>query len=374
VNRSLEVTGTYKGPTGHDNHTRSIVRALHRRGILVQLNDLPKWSGAKLAEHLRDAWFDTLQQPLQADSHLYFCMPHQIDPKNGQRIINYTMFEADRIPSRWVEQAQKHDLIVVPVNSCRQAWIDSGVPAGKVVVCPLGVDSSRFAPPPKRIPVRAPDGSQFNKRFVFINMSDAIERKNLIGLLRAWISTTRSSDDALLIIKTRFWSQSAQTRFADQLRDLESSIGREMSQAAPVLWIGRMLSDAEVARLYCSATHYISASRGEGFDLPMVEAAVCGLELVAPRHTSYLDYLNDEIAHLVRARRVEARLPNEDVETQELFAGAHWWEPDHEELSATIRAIIDDTAARKSSAREALTALSWENTAQRLEELIFESG
>jgi hypothetical protein len=42
-------------------------------------------------------------------------------------------------------------------------------------------------------------------------------------------------------------------------------------------------------------------SRGEGWDLPMTEAAAAGLRLIAPRHTAYLTYLDAEVAQLIPA-------------------------------------------------------------------------
>ncbi|HEY9776429.1 MAG TPA: hypothetical protein V6C81_21895 [Planktothrix sp.] len=371
MKRVLEVTGSYNGVTGHDNHTRSIVRALHKLGVAIQLNDLWLWSSVKLANGFRDPWFDTLQQSLDADAHLYFCMPHQVEPKAGQRTINYTMFEADRIPAEWVERAHRHDLIVVPVNSCRQAWIDSGVEAGKVVVCPLGTDFSRFKPPPLRRGLIL-GGERRIKGSVFLNIADAIERKNMLGLLRAWLTATKASDDALLLCKTISVGPTAAERIDSLMRSVEISIGKSFREAAQVVVLQRPLLDDELLVLIQSATHYISASRGEGFDLVMVEAAACGLECIAPRHTSYLDYLNDDIAHLIDVSKVEARLPDQDQATQDLFAGANWWQPDQDQLCSTLRAIIDGTAPPKKSAREALSHLSWEQTAQRLSQLIFD--
>ena len=37
----------------------------------------------------------------------------------------------------------------------------------------------------------------------------------------------------------------------------------------------------------------------------MIEAAAAGLGLVAPRHSAYLDYLDDECAHLVPSAEVD---------------------------------------------------------------------
>lgn len=365
---ALEITGSYKGMTGHDHHTRSIVRALHAAGVEIKLNDLPQWSPAKLPTSLQDSFFDQFDRPIAAAAHVYFCMPHQVTPSSAP-VVNYTMFEADRIPRLWVELGKKHDAIVVPANSCRQAWIDSGVPSEKVHVVPLGVDSSLFTPGVAPIEICSADGraaSQFRVRF--LNCSDAIERKNLLGLLQAWLLATNADDDALLILKPGFYSPGARSRFWMRINELERTAGKNLSDAAPITWIGETYAPQDMPALYASATHYISASRGEGFDLAMVEAGVSGLQLIAPRHSAYLDYLNEDIAHLIPVRTVDAHLPD-DAATGELFAGAHWWEPDLEQLGKTIRAVIDCTIQARNSARGALSQLSWPRTASQLERL-----
>jgi len=369
---SLAVTGSYRGMTGHDHHVRSIVRSLHNRGIQIQLHDLPGWSAAKLPQPLQDPWFEQLEQPVDAQIHLYFCMPHQVPPATEQKIINYTMFEADRIPERWVECSKLFDLTVVPVSSCRTAWIASGAPPEKIKVCPLGVDVNRFRPGLKSIKLVTPDGrNAADYKVRFLNVAEVSERKNLIGLLRAWLTTTSRTDDAALILKPGFYSPAAHQRLAQKIGELEQDVGKKMDQAGQIFWITGVLAENMVPSLYASATHYISASFGEGFDLPMVEAAAAGLQLVAPEHTAYLDYLNDEIAFMIPANLVPAGFPD-DPALDKLFAGAQWWQPNAEELCATMGNIIAGTATAKRSARNAVTGLSWSSTAELLEQLLLD--
>ena len=370
MKQALAVTGSFRGLTGHDHHVRSIVRALHNRGIPIQLHDLPGWSPAKLPKPLQDPWFEQLAQPVAAQIHLYFCMPHQVPANDAQRIVNYTMFEADRIPEPWVALSKLCALTLVPVASCRQAWVASGAPPERIKVCPLAVDSSRFMPGLEPIELQTPDGRNASDYKVrFLNVAEVNERKNLIGLLRAWLTTTSKSDDAALLLKPGFYHQAARERLARQIGALEEEARKTMDQAAAIFWITGVLSEAEMPSLYAAATHYVSASFGEGFDLPMLEAAATGLQLVAPKHSAYRDYLNDEIAYLIPARSVPARFPA-DPNTDKLFAGANWWQPSTQELCATIGAIIAGTATGKSSAREAVTGLSWSSTAALLEQIL----
>jgi len=114
------------------------VRQLHRQGVTVELRDIPEWSPAKLPAFMRDPWFDSLDKPSNARVVLHFCMPHQIVAETSRVNINYTMFEASRICPAWVAVAHNRpdDLIVLPTESSRHAWIASGVPAEPIRLCP----------------------------------------------------------------------------------------------------------------------------------------------------------------------------------------------------------------------------------------------
>src|SRR5262249_2283143 len=113
---------------------------------------------------------------------------------------------------------------------------------------------------------------------------------------------------------------------------------------------------------------YISLSHGEGWDLPMMEAAVCGLALVAPAHSAYLSYLREEEAHLIPAplgpARFDGKLTPEDAL---LFHGVQWWHPDEDAAADVIRRIVAGSGPPKRSPRERIvTDYSWEKAAAAL--------
>src|SRR5919198_2338485 len=132
---ALKVRGPFKGPSGYDHHVRELVRELHKQGVAVQLVDFPEWGPAKLPAQLQDPWFDTLDRPTGARVVVHFCMPHQVVPDAGKVNVNYTMFEATRIPPTWVAYNLRHDLVILPTESSRLAWLGSGVPAEKLWLC-----------------------------------------------------------------------------------------------------------------------------------------------------------------------------------------------------------------------------------------------
>ncbi len=370
--RSLAVRGPFRGASGHDRHTREFVRHLTRQGVRLQLTDIPEWHPVKLPPDARDPWFDQLAGPVDAAAVLHFCMPHQVRLSPGRLTVNYTMFEADRVSAEWVAHGHAHDLVIVPTESSRQAWLASGYPPGRIRTCPLGVDVDRFRPSGEPLPLQDNGGRPVAEyRTRVLHVSDPTPRKNVPGLIRTWITATSADDDAILIVKLGPCTRQATSAFFRELAAMEQAFGKSRLAAAPVLFVGHLLTDAEMPSLFAAATHYWSMSHGEGWDQPMIEAGAAGLRLIAPSHTAYLAYLDSSVAQLIPSRRepVDAAVPW----MIQLFAGAQWWTPDTDAACQALRNALDGRDEPAVSLRDRLvSAFTWPNATARLIEILAE--
>ncbi len=303
---------------------------------------------------------------------------HNADPMPGPpwevRNVNYTMFEADRIPAAWARCAFAHDLIVLPVEPAYRAWAASGVPEDRLRICPLGVNPQHFWDPVEPPPLTMPDGRPLKSiRSRFLNVAEMRPRKNHLGLLRTWMKSTHRDDDACLILKTSAFQPGAFAKFQADVHEMQRRAGRALSDAAPVLILSNQVTGEQMRSLYASATHYVSMSHGESWDLPMMEAAVSGLSLIAPRHTAYLTYLRENEADFIPAPLVPAAFEGKTgAEDWIFFEGCQWWKPDEDAAVEIIRRIIGGSAEPKQSPRVRIAAeYTWEKAASRLLELIF---
>jgi glycosyltransferase involved in cell wall biosynthesis len=363
----IEVNGPFRGPSGHDRHTREFVRAMVRLGAQVQLKDVEGWSPA-LPDDRRESWFEALTAPLDPDVVLHFMMPNRCYPRRDKPNVNYTMFEANGIPADWVTRAQEHRRIVVPTEACRRAWTYSGVPDSHVRICPLGVAGEYFSHAVEPLALDGPNGRPVaSYRFRFLNVAELRPRKNHLGLLRAWLQATRSQDDAVLILKC-LSAPHLLAMFTEDLAQMQTEVGRLLGEAAPVILLTGVLGDEEMRALYRTATHYISMSNGEGWDLPMMEAATAGLQLIAPDHSAYQTYLAAGEAQLLPATEVAARFEGRaGREDYIFFAGLSWWHPDENAAADLIARVIRGEAEPKlSPAARIRMQYTWESAAARL--------
>lgn len=199
-----------------------------------------------------------------------------------------------------------------------------------------------------------------------LNVCEPQPRKNLMGLVRTWMTATSPADDAILIVKLTLSSRRSASDLVRQLAGLQLALGRGLHEAAPILFTDRLLGEDEMPGLYTAATHYWSMSCGEGWELPMTEAAAAGLRLIAPRHSAYLAYLDDSVAQLVPSSPMPAETSG-DPWIAELFAGAQWWQPDAGAAAQALRNAIDGRDTPAASARDRLAAsFTWPHAAARL--------
>jgi glycosyltransferase involved in cell wall biosynthesis len=366
------VRGSFRGASGHDHHTREFVRQLAGQGVRIQLTDIPHWHPVKLPADALDPWFEQLASPVEAATVLQFCMPHQVVASEDRLTVNYTMFEANRVPADWVARGRAHDLVIVPTQSSREAWLASGCPPGKLRTCPLGVDVGQFGPASEPLPLPGVGGRPVaDYRVRVLNVSDSLPRKNLAGLVRTWISATSADDDAVLIIKVGPSVREAMSVLFRQLAVMEQTLAKSREQAAPILFVDRLLADAEMPGLYAAATHYWSMSHGEGWDQPMMEAAATGLRLIAPSHTAYLDYLDPDVAQLIPVYRSTPPDSPSHPWMGPLFEGAHWWTPDEDAAGQALRNALDGRDQPAARARDRLaSAFTWRQAGARLIEIL----
>jgi glycosyltransferase involved in cell wall biosynthesis len=366
---ALKIRGPFRGPSGYEHHVREFVRELHRQGVELELRDIPEWGPAKLPPHLQDPFFSTLGNPVNARVVVQFCMPHQVQHHVRLVDVNYTMFEATRIPAHWVKRSQRCDMTVLPTESSRRAWVGSGVLADRLRLCPLGIDPARFAGSFQPLDLAWHKPKPIREyRMRFLNVSELGPRKNLVGLLHAWLLATTDEDDAVLILKLGDHAPGRRERLYRELMTVERQVGKGLGEAAPIHFVYDVYSDDEMPGLFAAATHYISMSHGEGWDQAMMEAVASGLVPVAPAHSAYLAYLDATTAHLISSREVPVACDDNELET--LFAGADWWEPDVDEAADIVRALIDGTAGAIASGRRyILCEFTWEKATARLLEI-----
>lgn len=210
-----------------------------------------------------------------ADDDVNICFV-SIDLQDHFRGTNcqWIVFESTVVPEIIMSTLIRADLVWVPSNWGQQVLVANGLPTNKVDVVPEGVDVLRyhsFGPRPRRSRVR------------FLTVGKFEHRKSQRELLTAW-ARAMAHRNAELVIKTfSFFDADAR---AQELLDLIKTLNLDN---VGVYW-GALEPDSMI-ELYKSADAFVLASKGEGWGLPLIEAAAMGVPVIATRYSGHEHYL-----------------------------------------------------------------------------------
>lgn len=342
--KRVEMFGPFRYPTGYSHVIRNFAKGFHDDGYLVGLHDFQKWAAVENRIAVPEL-FDNLQKSapyVGADVLLSFCLPEQIhdqeSPHQNKIIVNYTMFEADGICRQWADFGSMTDYIVVPTQFNKNGWVRSGVNENRVFVSPLGINTTLYSPDAEPISIGVDEELSEKYQYRFMNIQEISDRKNIDGLLRCWIRATEGNKDSCLIIKLSSYSENRAAFFGKRVQAIRDELGIQQGQHAPIFVYLMTLQDHEMPMLLQNCTHYISTSRGEGWDLNAAAAASMNKQLVVPNHSAYPEYLREGHAFLIDS---EAKPANQAGALFRLYEDLNWFHIDEDYMVDTIQFCIN---------------------------------
>ncbi len=195
--------------------------------------------------------------------------------------------------------------------------------------------------------------------FVFLSNFEWGERKQPELLLKVFNQTFRRTDPVVLLCKVMNRNGAISVRREVEALDLSPAGGR-------IAFIyNREFAYHELGQLYRSADCYVSAGRGEGWDMPLMEAMACGLPTIATDWGAHTEFVHEGIAYPLPVRGTipaKALCPYYD--------GWSWADPDPEALERLLVEVFtrqaESRARGAAAAAEMLGKWTWRHAARRV--------
>jgi glycosyltransferase involved in cell wall biosynthesis len=231
--------------------------------------------------------------------------------------------------------------IVTPSLWSAQGFYKAGFRPEQVHIVPHGVDTATFYPmPDMRGPIRNRLSIRESK-FVFLSVGAMTAAKGIDLLLGAFAEVSRKYPHARLILKGLNALHNSNDRL---LKTIEKLPLREQERVlSRIQYVGDSFSNRKLALLYQAADCYVSPYLAEGFNMPVLEAAACGLPIICTSGGSTDDFVTDTFAG-----RIESAQTVRTVDSQE-FVGLR---PDLDHLIALMCAVIENAGWRAEAARQ----------------------
>ncbi len=245
------------------------------------------------------------------------------------------------------------DGVTVMSRAVQKILVDNGLPLPMRVVG-LGTDHILRTDP-------IPYEGDLGRSFRFLSISSAFPRKGLDVLLDAYGRAFTDGDDVSLVLKT------FPNPHNDVAHHLEA-FRRRFADPPHVVLIDGDLPDGMLLDLYRRCHAFVAPSRGEGFGLPLAEAMLLGLPVIATEGSGQADFCTPETAWLVPAHYAPAR-------THLSEPGSLWLEPDVDALARMMRSVLEASEAERASRCHAARCLvethfTWQAWAHRTEEAL----
>ncbi len=135
-------------------------------------------------------------------------------------------------------------------------------------------------------------------------------RKNWEDMIAAFVFAFRDTTDATLILKLTL------ADMVDATQPLLEHMAKLGAFRCRIILIHGLLDQTEYSSLVDATSFTVNASQGEGQCLPLMEFMSAGRPAVAPRHTSMLDYLDEDSGFLVPSHLRPAFWPHDERQFQ----------------------------------------------------------
>lgn len=283
--------------------------------------------------------------------------------------------ETDRCCPDWVQHVNQMDLVVVPSKHAKSALTNTGECTTDIIIIPEAFTDDCLTDAPDETLTLNDVTTDFNFLIFgqFCGNNPDNDRKNLAYTIK-WLSETFKDDPSVgVIVKTNFGRNSKLDRI-NTINILAKVILETKQGPGPKYYLlhGDM-TNAEVAGLYKSpkVNALISLTRGEGFGLPILEAAACSLPVIATNWSAHTEFLKQ--GKFVKIDYNLAPIHPSRVDNHIFFPEMRWANANEHDVKRKLRRFREDSKVPEAWAKDLAAKLQKSHSFRAISRLYSEA-
>jgi glycosyltransferase involved in cell wall biosynthesis len=257
--------------------------------------------------------------------------------------------------------------VLTPSRWAAMAYQRFGFTEGRIHVVPHGFDPRLLHPDPAaREAMRQSLGVE--DRFVFLHVGGMTGNKGIEALLRGFARALEDSPDAVLVLKGNDDLYASGKLVRHALGGLMASQRQAVSER--IRYLGERKPARWMADLMRAADCYVAPYLAEGFNLPVLEAAACGVPIICTAGGPTDEFTDPEFAWRIRSRIVGVRVYRGQV--------GEGLQPDEDHLVELMRRALHERMRMRAlgamAAAYTASRFTWDRVTELLVTELFDCG
>lgn len=308
LNKKVLLKGPILTNSGYGVHTRQVFEAL-KNSVGVDLYVQPtQWGSTSwiLSDKISDANVSHIVSYCQKynssktfDVSYQVLLPNEWENLAGKNVGITAGFEADIVKEDWVSYCNDMDMVIVPSEFTKSAFIKTSETSKVKLRTEINVVNEWYYDDFDKISADKSFLSNLRQKNNILivgqvtSNSSISDRKNILKTIKCAYDFALSNKDIGVVLKINKGKYTIND-FKTIREDLRNHLG-EIKKDKICLVYGS-LNLEELKKLYESKniSCMLSGSRAEGWGLPFIEAAACGLPIIATNHSAYKEFLEDD--------------------------------------------------------------------------------
>jgi glycosyltransferase involved in cell wall biosynthesis len=311
----LDLVTDINSPSGYAAHARMLIDCLKDVVDIkvppIKNNQVDVPLGAKLEEYM-----EMTKKTREANVILYFCTPEYWEPIPNRYNIGWLQWETTSITNQgffyprrqlhpekcnWVSQMNRMDEVWTGCSEAKKAFERSGVKR-PIRVFRGPINTSYWIPEAPEIEkgllavthdVNGVAIPKDKRRFVVGFVGEWCKRKNVDALI-ATVCHALPSDRTVIVLKSYLNDVGTESSTLKKIV-LDCKASLHLPALPPIVVIDEIMTDDEIRGLIQTFDLYYTASKGEGLDMPLLQAMSMEKIVACVNWGAHADYMKDQV-------------------------------------------------------------------------------